>query len=42
MKFHWDIDGHWNSNGHREADRLTAYALECVGLLAAKTEAVES
>ncbi|KPJ49954.1 MAG: hypothetical protein AMJ41_02035 [candidate division Zixibacteria bacterium DG_27] len=37
MKFHWDIDGHWNNNGHREAARLTAEALESLGLLPAKT-----
>lgn len=40
MKFHWDIDGHWNNNGHREAARLTAEALERFGLLPPKTETV--
>lgn len=32
-KFHWDIDGHWNSNGHREAAALTADFLETCGFL---------
>jgi hypothetical protein len=40
MKFHWDIDGHWNNNGHREAARLTAEAMERFGLLPPKTETV--
>ena len=40
IKLHWDIDGHWNNNGHREAARLTAQALEGFGLLPPKTETV--
>jgi len=32
-KFHYDIDGHWNNNGHREAARLTADFLETSGFL---------
>ena len=42
IKLHWDIDGHWNPNGHREAAKLSADALESFRLLPAKTEAVES
>ncbi|KPJ49955.1 MAG: hypothetical protein AMJ41_02040 [candidate division Zixibacteria bacterium DG_27] len=41
IKLHWDIDGHWNNNGHREAARLTAEALERFGLLPAETERAE-
>lgn len=41
MKFHWDIDGHWNSNGHREAAKLTAQALEDFELLPARAEGAE-
>jgi len=32
MSFHWRIDGHWNSNGHREAARLTVEVLDSLGL----------
>ena len=40
IKLHWDIDGHWNNNGHREAARLTAEALEEFGFLPPKTQTV--
>jgi hypothetical protein len=35
IKLHWDIDGHWNNNGHREAAKLTADFLEAQGFLPA-------
>jgi len=33
IKPHWDIDGHWNSNGRREAAKLSADFLEAWGFL---------